>query len=108
ERRGFGDIELLRHSMERPVRSPAASAIGRAAVEAARDVYDASPVLSPMMIGTGPMHHIADTLGIATVSPAGVARPDSNIHAPNEKTGVGDFLRTVEYTGAWMKRFAEI
>jgi acetylornithine deacetylase/succinyl-diaminopimelate desuccinylase-like protein len=60
-----------------------------------------------MMIGTGPMYPVASTLGIPTVSPAGVCRPDSNIHAPNENVRVDDFLRTIEYTVAWLKALGE-
>ena len=103
---GFGDIEISSYSMEHPVRSPSDSLVGEASIEAAKGVYDAAPVLSPLMIGTGPMYPIAHTLGIPTVSPAGVCRPDSNIHAPNENVRVNDFLRTIEYTAAWVRAFA--
>ncbi len=103
---GFGDIEINRFSNEHPVRSPSDSLIARAAIDAAREVFDHPPALSPMMIGTGPMHPVADTLGIPTVSPAGVCRPDSNIHAPNENCRVDDFLKIVEYTIAWLRMFA--
>jgi acetylornithine deacetylase/succinyl-diaminopimelate desuccinylase-like protein len=105
---GFADIEISRFSNEHPVRSPADSDIARAAIEAARDTFDREPALSPMMIGTGPMYPIAHSLGIPTVSPAGVHRPDSNIHAPNENCRVEDFLRVVEYTVTWLERFGSI
>jgi acetylornithine deacetylase/succinyl-diaminopimelate desuccinylase-like protein len=103
---GYGDIECSTYSMEHPVRSPSDSLVGRAAVEASREVYPGAPALAPLMIGTGPMYPIAHTLGIPTVSPAGVCRPGSNIHAPNENARVGDYLRTVEYTAAWVRAFA--
>ncbi|HVF53907.1 MAG TPA: M20/M25/M40 family metallo-hydrolase [Actinomycetota bacterium] len=105
--RGFGDIDIKEFSAEHPVRSPADSLIARAAIEAA-DVFDAPSAVSPLMIGTGPMYPIAHTLGIPTVSPAGVHRPDSNIHAPNENCRVDDFLKIVEYTVRWIERFAEV
>ena len=103
DERGFDDIEINRFSNEHPVRSPSDSLIGRAALAAAREVYEREPAVSPMMIGTGPMYPIAGELGIPTVSPAGVCRPESNIHAPNENVRVEDFLRTIEYTVAWLK-----
>jgi acetylornithine deacetylase/succinyl-diaminopimelate desuccinylase-like protein len=106
--RGFGDIELRQFSMEHPVRSPSDSLIGKAAVAAAREVFPEAPAVSPMMIGTGPMYPIASTLGIPTVSPAGVCRPESNIHAPNENVRIEDFLRIVEYTASWLKHFADV
>jgi len=108
DERGFSDIEINTNlSMEHPVRSPADSAIGKAAVAAAHGVFDQEPAISPMMIGTGPMYPVARGLGIPTVSPAGVCRPDSNIHAPNEHCRVDDFLKIVEYTVAWLRAFAE-
>jgi acetylornithine deacetylase/succinyl-diaminopimelate desuccinylase-like protein len=103
--RGFDDISIDTFSMEHPVRSRSDSSIGRAAIEAASMVFDHDPAVSPMMIATGPMYPVAHTLGISTVSPAGVCRPDSNIHAPNENCRVDDFLRIAEYTGAWIERF---
>ncbi|MDQ4065786.1 MAG: M20/M25/M40 family metallo-hydrolase, partial [Actinomycetota bacterium] len=106
DRRGFDDIEMQSFSMEHPVRSPSDSLVGRAVVDAARDVFGEPIVLAPMMIGTGPMHPIAHGLGIPTVSPAGVHRPDSNIHAPNEKARIADFLKVIEYTVAYIERFA--
>jgi acetylornithine deacetylase/succinyl-diaminopimelate desuccinylase-like protein len=106
--RGFGDIEIERYSMEHPVRSPADSLLGQAAIAATEGIYEGAPVVQPLMIGTGPMYPVASMLGIPTVSPAGVCRPDSNIHAPNEHCLVEDYLNTIEYTVAWIDRFAEL
>ena len=102
---GYEKIEILGHSMEHPVRSPSDSAIGRAAIAAANRTYAHKPAVAPLMIATGPMHPIAGTLGIPTVSPAGVCRPDSNIHAPNEHCLIEDFNKTIEYTVAWLDEF---
>jgi acetylornithine deacetylase/succinyl-diaminopimelate desuccinylase-like protein len=106
--RGFDDIDIASYSMEHPVRSPRDSLVGVASVDAATGVFSQPPALSPFMIGTGPMYPIAHTLGIPTVSPAGVCRPDSNIHAPNENARVEDFLRVIEYTAAWLGRLATL
>jgi acetylornithine deacetylase/succinyl-diaminopimelate desuccinylase-like protein len=105
---GFGDIEVATHSMEHPVRSPTDSAIGRAAIAATEGVFTEGAAIAPMMIGTGPMYPIAGTLGIPTVSPGGVSRPDSDIHAPNENCRIEDFLNVVEYTVGWLKAYAEL
>jgi acetylornithine deacetylase/succinyl-diaminopimelate desuccinylase-like protein len=106
--RGFDDVEIRQFSMEHPVRSPSDSTIGKAAVAAAHEVFSEPAAVSPMMIGTGPMYPIASTLGIPTVSPAGVCRPESNIHAPNENVRIEDFLRIVEYTASWLRHFADV
>lgn len=105
---GFSDIEMAQFSMEHPVRSPTDSLIGRAAVTAAGEVFDPPAAVAPLMGATGPMYAVAHVLGIPTVSPAGVCRPDSNIHAPNENCRVEDFLRIVEFTVAWLKSYAKV
>ena len=108
EARGFGDIHVTHMSMEHPVRSPGDSLVARASLAALGDTFDAEPSLAPMMIGTGPMYPVAHMLGIPTVSPAGVARPDSNLHAPNENIRIDDFLKIIEYTVGYLKTFSEL
>lgn len=108
EKRGFTDFEYTGFSQEKPVRSPVDSQIARAALKAAEDVFELPSAAAPVMTGTGPMHPIGATLGIPVVSPAGVHRPDSNIHAPNENCRIDDFFRIVEYTVAWIDAFATI
>lgn len=108
DERGFGNIAITKYSMEHPARSPSDSAIGKATIAAADGVFEEAPAVSPMMIGTGPMYPIAGALGIRTVSPAGVSRPDSNIHAPNENVRVDDFLRIVQYTVRWIEEAARV
>jgi acetylornithine deacetylase/succinyl-diaminopimelate desuccinylase-like protein len=105
---GFGDISVVALGLEHPARSPMDSLIGRAATLACTPVYELPPAVSPLMIATGPMHPIAHLLGIPTVSPAGVCRPDSKIHAPNENVAVTDFLDTIEYTVEWIRAYAAV
>jgi acetylornithine deacetylase/succinyl-diaminopimelate desuccinylase-like protein len=105
---GFGDISVTALGLVHPARSPMDSLIGRAAARACESVYELAPAVSPLMIATGPMHPIAHFLGIPTVSPAGVCRPDSKIHAPNENVAVTDFLDTIEYTVEWIRAFAAL
>ncbi len=106
--RGFDDIEVVYLSGQPPVRSSPDSVIGKATLLAAENLFEHAPAISPFMIGTGPMYEIAGALRIPTVSPAGVCRPDSNIHAPNENVRVNDFLKIVEYSATWMEQFATI
>ena len=106
--RGFGDIHVAQMSMEHPVRSKSDSLVARAALAALGETFGTEPSVAPMMIGTGPMYPVAHSLGIPTVSPAGVARPDSNLHAPNENVRIDDYLKVIEYTVGYLKTFAEI
>ncbi|MBA2725382.1 MAG: M20/M25/M40 family metallo-hydrolase, partial [Actinobacteria bacterium] len=108
DKRGFEDIELKHYSMEHPVLSPSDSLVGRAALAAAEGIFEEEPAVAPLMIGTGPMWPIAHKLGIPTVSTAGVHRPDSMIHAPNENCRIEDYLDIAEYTAAYLKTFSEL
>lgn len=108
DERGFDDIDITTFSMEHPVRSPSDSLVGHAALAGLEGIFDQKPAVAPMMIGTGPMWPVAHKLGIPTVSPAGVHRPDSNIHAPNENCRIEDFLKIIEYTSAYVDRFGDI
>jgi len=108
EARGFGDIHVTPMSMEHPVRSSSDSLVAKAALVGLGDVFEEEPSVAPIMIGTGPMYPVAHLLGIPTVSPAGVARPDSNLHAPNENIRTDDFLKVIEYTVGYLKAFAEV
>lgn len=108
ETRGFGDIHVTQMSMEHPVRSSSDSLVAKAALAALGDAFDQEPSVAPMMIGTGPMYPVAHLLGIPTVSPAGIARPDSNLHAPNENVRIDDYLKIIGYTVGYLKAFAEV
>lgn len=106
DKRGYGDIGIDSFSMEHPVRSQPGFALGRAAIEAAAETFQLPPAVAPMMIATGPMHVIARGLGVPTVSPAGVYRPTSDIHAPNENCSVEDYLKIIEYTVAYLDTYS--
>lgn len=104
--RGFDDITVDTFSMEHPVRSEPGFALGRAAISAAEASFGLPPAVAPMMIATGPMHVIARGLGVPTVSPAGVYRPTSDIHAPNENCSIEDYLKIIEYTVAYLDAYS--
>lgn len=107
ERTGFGEIEVLVLSSENPSRSPTDSRLGRAVLEVTAEFFDRPASVWPWSTGTGPMHPIAQGLGIPITHPAGVGRPDSNVHAPNENAPVEDYLSTIAYTAAYLERYGE-
>ena len=108
ERRGFGDVEIVRLSAENPAKSDPHSAVARAAADACRTVYGEEPVVYPIMAGTGPMYPLSTMLGIPVVSGMGVGHAQSRIHSPNENISVEDFIQGIKYTGELIRRFAEL
>ena len=106
DRHGFEKVEMVSSDGEKPARSDPSSAIGRTVIESVREMY-AEPVLWPFMPATGPMHPVVSDLGIPTVLPVGVGRPDNRIHAPNENIRAEDYVNTVRLMCRVWERFGE-
>src|SRR5256712_1263346 len=83
EAHGVEKVEILVHDAEKPERSVPHSEVARSVIECVKELHG-EPVLWPFMQATGPMHPVVSDLGVPTVLPVGVGRPDNRIHAPNE------------------------
>jgi len=94
DRHGFERVEILAGEGEKPARSDPSSAVARTVIDCVREMYG-EPVLWPFMPATGPMHPVVADLGVPTVLPVGVGRPDNRIHAPNENIRAQDYVNTV-------------
>lgn len=105
DRRGFGDIEIVRLSAEHAARTSPTAAIVQAAVRAARAVYGHEPVLDPTSGGSGPMYPLCNRLGIPAVS-AGAGYPGSRAHAPNEHIRLDDYWQCQRFIGCLIREFA--
>jgi acetylornithine deacetylase/succinyl-diaminopimelate desuccinylase-like protein len=101
---GFEKVEIVWADGEKPVRSDPQSKIGQVTSDCVRDMYG-EPVVWPFMQATGPMHPVVADLGIPTVMPVGVGRPDNRVHAPNENIRVDDYLNTVRLMCRVWERF---
>ena len=101
---GFENVEIVFADGEKPVRSDPESDVARATADCVRELHG-EPVSWPFMQATGPMHPVVADLGIPTVMPVGVGRPDNRIHAPNENIRVEDYLNTVRLMCRIWERF---
>ena len=101
---GFEKVEVVWHDGEKPVRSDPESTIGKVMVDSVRELHG-EPVIWPFMHATGPMHPVVADLGIPTVMPVGVGRPDNRIHAPNENIRIDDYLNTIRLMCRVWERF---
>ena len=104
DRHGFEKVEILEGEGEKPARSDPNSPIARTVIETVREMHG-DPVLWPFMPATGPMHPVVADLGIPTVLPVGVGRPDNRIHAPNENIRAADYINTVRLMCRIWERF---
>ena len=103
---GFDKVEIVAADGEKPARSDPESAIAKATIAGVKELHG-EPVLWPFMHATGPMHPVVSDLGVPTVMPVGVGRPDNRIHAPNENIRVSDYLNTVRLMCRVWERFGE-
>ena len=101
---GFDKVEIVAGEGEKPARSDPSSAIARTVIDAVREMHG-EPVLWPFMPATGPLHPIIAELGVPTVLPVGVGRPDNRIHAPNENIHAEDYVNTVRLMCRVFERF---
>ena len=104
DRHGFEKVEIVGGEGEKPARSDANSAIARTVIESVREMHG-EPVLWPFMPATGPMHPVVSDLGVPTVLPVGVGRPDNRIHSPNENIHADDYINTVRLMCRVWERF---
>jgi acetylornithine deacetylase/succinyl-diaminopimelate desuccinylase-like protein len=101
---GFDKVEIVWADGEKPARSDPQSKIGVVTADCVRELHG-EPVVWPFMQATGPFHPVAVGLGIPTVMPVGVGRPDNRIHAPNENIRIDDYLNTVRLMCRIWERF---
>jgi len=101
---GFDKVEIQWSDGEKPARSDPDSEVGKTMIGCVRELYG-EPVLWPFMPATGPMHPVVADLGIPTVLPVGVGRPDNRIHAPNENIHADDYINAVRLMCRVWERF---
>jgi acetylornithine deacetylase/succinyl-diaminopimelate desuccinylase-like protein len=101
---GFEKVEIVWSDAEKPARSDPESEVAKSVIDCVRDLYG-EPVLWPFMQATGPMHPVVADLGIPTVLPVGVGRPDNRVHAPNENIRAEDYINTVRLMCRVFERF---
>jgi acetylornithine deacetylase/succinyl-diaminopimelate desuccinylase-like protein len=105
-RQGFGDVEVIEHSVFEPGASPLSSAIAQAAVRACREVYGREPGVLPWTGGSSATWFYTSH-GTPALLPPGVGYSGSRIHAPNEHIRLDDARRAIQAFAAMMICFAE-
>ncbi|MBA3533270.1 MAG: M20/M25/M40 family metallo-hydrolase [Ardenticatenales bacterium] len=104
DRRGFGDIEIVRLAGEHPAVGQVESEVVRAALASAQHVTGIEPVFWPRMAATGPMYPLTAPFGIPTVG-FGVGYHLSGTHAPNEHIRLLDYLEGIEMAATFFTAF---
>jgi acetylornithine deacetylase/succinyl-diaminopimelate desuccinylase-like protein len=106
-RKGFGDVEVIRHSTFEPGATPISSRIGRAALAACREVYGRAPAVFPWAGGSSSTWFYTSR-GTPSAMPPGVGYSGSRIHAPNEHIRLDDARRALRGFAALMLLFPQV
>lgn len=104
DRRGFHDIEVKLLGGLLPAKTGTTGHFAHVLMDAAREIYQAQPVVQPMMAGSGPMYQMCQKFGIPAGS-GGVANSNSRYHAPNENISIADYILGIKYVAAIIDRF---
>ncbi|MGA7672474.1 MAG: M20/M25/M40 family metallo-hydrolase [Nitrolancea sp.] len=107
DRRGCQDIEIVTHAKLSPAKAPADAPVVQAAIAAARENYDETPIVYPVMAASGPMSYFSAGLGVPVVTGGGLWWHDARAHAPNESIRVADYLNGIKWAGRFFAQFGE-
>jgi acetylornithine deacetylase/succinyl-diaminopimelate desuccinylase-like protein len=102
---GFEDVEIVSESMESPARTDPGDPLVEAVVAAARRVYEAEPIVTPLMAGTGPMYELCQRWGVPAVG-AGIGYSGSRSHSPNENVRLEDLRQGIKHIALLMETYA--
>ncbi|HWT01398.1 MAG TPA: M20/M25/M40 family metallo-hydrolase [Pyrinomonadaceae bacterium] len=98
--RGFKDVEVIELGSAPVVKSSPQSAVARAAIEAAPEVYGGPAVVYPLNPASGPVGAICgSTTPPLPVVSFGTSYAGSNPHGPDENIRLEDFLQSVKFFG---------
>ncbi len=107
--RGFQDIEVNEIASAPFVKSSIQSAVARAAIDSATDVYNARPIVYPLDPASGPIGAVCGVnLPPTPLVSFGVSYAGSNQHAPDENIRLEDFVQGIKYFGRLIHRLAQI
>lgn len=104
---GFPDVEVRYLAGVKPARTDPDNPFVQMSIQAAHDVYGLTPIVEPLIGGSGPLHPFIHELGLPVVT-SGCGHPKSRVHAPNENIRIPDFVNGIRHTARIITRFADL
>ncbi len=81
--KGYGDVEVVRETMEPAARTSYKSDLAQASIKGAKEIFQKDPVIELSSAGTGPLYVFTRRYGVPALE-IGVSPIDSALHSPNE------------------------
>ena len=100
DERGFKDVEIIELGSAPVTKSSRESAVARAAIESAPEIYGEQPVVYPLDPASGPVGAICGaTDPPMPVASFGTSYAASNPHGPDENIRLEDFMQSIKFFG---------
>jgi Acetylornithine deacetylase/Succinyl-diaminopimelate desuccinylase and related deacylases len=105
--KGFGEAEVVVHSMYSSGYTNPYEKIVRASVEAAVEAYGKEPNIAPLSGGSGPIYYFTN-IAKTPMTGSGVGYYGSRAHAPNENIRIQDFFNGIKHISLTIMRFSSM
>jgi acetylornithine deacetylase/succinyl-diaminopimelate desuccinylase-like protein len=99
---GYGDVVVVKETMEPAARTSYKSDLAQAAIKAAKEVFAKDPVIELSSAGTGPLYIFTRRYGVPALD-IGISPMDAALHSPNENIR----LDLLEKGMLWLGRTVE-
>jgi acetylornithine deacetylase/succinyl-diaminopimelate desuccinylase-like protein len=80
---GYGDVEVVKETMEPAARTSYKSDLAQAAIRGAKEVFQKDPIIELSSAGTGPLYVFTRRYGVPALD-IGISPVDAALHSPNE------------------------
>jgi acetylornithine deacetylase/succinyl-diaminopimelate desuccinylase-like protein len=106
--RGFKDIDILELGNAPLAKSSGSSAVARAVIGSASEIYGVPPLVYPMDPSSGPVGAVCGVTSPSTpVASFGISYAGSNPHGPDENIRLDDFLQSIKFIGRIIHKLGE-
>jgi acetylornithine deacetylase/succinyl-diaminopimelate desuccinylase-like protein len=98
--RGFQDVEIVEIAASPTAKSSHTSRVARAAIDSAKEIYGAHPIVYPLNPASGPVGGVCGISENQTpVVSVGTSYSASNPHGPDEHIRLDDFIQHIKFLG---------
>jgi acetylornithine deacetylase/succinyl-diaminopimelate desuccinylase-like protein len=98
--RGFQDVEIVELAASPTAKSSHNSRVARAAIDSAKEIYGAHPIVYPLDPASGPVGGVCGIAESQTpVVSVGTSYSASNPHGPDEHIRLDDFIQHIKFLG---------
>jgi len=101
---GFGDVEIVKETMEPAARTSYKSDLAQAAIRGAKEVFGKDPSIEISSAGTGPLYIFTRRYGVAGLD-IGISPVDSALHSPNENIRLDFLERGILWLGQTVENY---